>query len=348
MPKSEPTTTFYHHTTPINSAVEDDRLGYYLEANNRHKMKGSLSILLLLTITALFLLTACLATAAAAEEQKEPLQVVFAGFGRFGTHSLAAALTRLGYKTAHGTDIVSNLLGSHKALGKALMDRNVHHILEETSKLGYNATLECHAPFWQEIMMAKQQQPSNNDIYAKYIFMIREFDPWYKSMVAMRESLSPLYRYPLRYLPWANAVFQFSTTLAATAFRVDEATSVELVVNTKSETSRMIHQRAHQVFVQQALQITSSSKNALLFHIQTDGYQELCDFLEIRDCPTTEDEPFPHLGSSSSFQATYMVFLTMEMILYCLPLFLLWIVMRLVVGVGRRGGSANIKTTKTS
>jgi hypothetical protein len=189
--------------------------------------------------------------------------------------------------------------------------------------------------------------------------MIREFDPWYKSMVAMRESLAPLHRYPLRYLPWANAVFQSSTTLAATTFKVNEATSVELVGNTKSEMSRMIHQRAHQVFVQQALAITSSSspqqdeagrqttKKALLFHIKTDGYQELCDFLEIRDCPT-EDEPFPHLGSSSSFRATYMVFLTMEMILYCLPLFLLWMVMRLVVGVGRRGGAITQKTTKTS
>jgi hypothetical protein len=121
----------------------------------------------------------------------------------------------------------------------------------------------------------------------------------------------------------------------------------------------MIHQRAHQAFVQQALQMTSSSsspqqdeegrhnRNAHLFNIKTDGYQELCDFLEISDCPTI-DEPFPHLGSSSSFQATYMVFLTMEMILYCLPLFLLlWIVMRLVVGVGLRGSTTK-KTTKIS
>jgi hypothetical protein len=90
-----------------------------------------------------------LATSALYCRADEPIKFVFAGFGRSGTNSLAAALTKLGYNTCHGSHIVANLGGSHQALGRTILYFDVDDILAETSKLGYNATVECHSPFWQ-------------------------------------------------------------------------------------------------------------------------------------------------------------------------------------------------------
>jgi hypothetical protein len=39
------------------------------------------------------------------EEKQQKLQVVVAGFGRSESHSLAPALTRLGYKACHGSPL---------------------------------------------------------------------------------------------------------------------------------------------------------------------------------------------------------------------------------------------------
>jgi hypothetical protein len=187
-----------------------------------------------LIICVLLLVMSTLACAA-----DEPIQVVFAGFGRSGTHSLSAALTKLGYNACHGSDIVPNLMGSHEALGDAIMKYDVDEILEETSKLGYNATLECHSPFWEQIM---EKRPD-----AKYVFMIRDYDSWFESIVQLRLSLAPLHRYPLRLIPWANVLYKSSTCLAAYTFGHpgDDDIGRELVMKTRSESSRSYHKRGH-------------------------------------------------------------------------------------------------------
>jgi hypothetical protein len=116
---------------------------------------------------------------------------------------------------------------------------------------------------------------------AKYIFMIRDFDSWFQSMIGLRESLAPLHRYRLRLIPWANALYQFSTHLAACNFGHpgNDSFGHELVMRATGKSSRSYHKKGHAGFVKAALDVTAAKDNALLFNIKTGGYKQLCEFL---------------------------------------------------------------------
>lgn len=87
----------------------------------------------------------CFPVSSAAATKKEPLKVVYSGFGRSGTHSLRAALQRLGYHTCHGEDIGRDILyDANPELADAFINADFDAIVDETEKLGYNATLDIH------------------------------------------------------------------------------------------------------------------------------------------------------------------------------------------------------------
>jgi hypothetical protein len=267
--------------------------------------------------------------------QKEDIQVLFAGFGRSGSHSFAAAFQRLGYNACHGADIFGGIASSHKGLADAMMENNVDRVVDITENMGYNATLEFHAVFWRQIA---EKRPN-----AKLVFIIRDFPSWFTSMVTMRTAVSPINRYPLRVFPLFDVMTKLAFRLAAIDFgsRSSDAnyddddnnvqvTGEELVRNPTSEHSKRLHQQAHEQYVMDALEITTNHPDrAILFDLNQHGYQELCDFLQTPSCPLIpNDEPFPHLGSSAYICRLGLVFQTIEVALYLLAVLYVYLVLK--------------------
>jgi hypothetical protein len=267
--------------------------------------------------------------------QKESIQVLFAGFGRSGSHSLAAAFRRLGYNACHGRDLFRGITSSHKGLAHAMMENDIDRVLDITENMGYNATLEFHAVFWRQIA---EKRPN-----AKLVFIIRDFPSWFTSMFTMRTVVAPMNRYPLRFIPWCDEGAKLIFRLAAIDLggsssssdadddnNVLQVTGEELVRNPTSERSKKLHQQAHEQFLMNALEITTNHPDrAILFDLSQHGYQELCDFLQAPSCPLIPaDDPFPHLGSSADILRLGLVLQTLEVVLYLLAVLCVYLVLK--------------------
>lgn len=257
----------------------------------------------------------------------ERLQVVYAGFGRSGTHSLAAALKRLGYSACHGRDISINILGSHQSLAEAFIDHDVDAMIERTEELGYNATLEMHGMFWREIM---ERRPD-----AKVIFVIRDYDKWIASMMQVYWTMRPLFRYPLRFVSFFAAMAEFYASLWAYNLQVSRDDgwkhAMEPFDHEQVEKLRLAYDR----FVLDAGKVLSrGQKNTLLFQLGEQGYPVLCKFLEIpaADCP---DEEFPHIFSSQEVIVSGYLMRLQEVMVVILPLLATWVIYKLLASLWR-------------
>ena len=74
--------------------------------------------------------------------EEQPMRVIGAGFGRTGTESLCAALTRIGFKTYHGTKAVRH---GHLPQWNAWYDRGDPRIFGSLRAEGFNATTDFPA-----------------------------------------------------------------------------------------------------------------------------------------------------------------------------------------------------------
>lgn len=256
----------------------------------------------------------------------EALQVVYAGFGRSGTHSLAIALKRLGYAPCHGRDICMNLEGSHHALAQAFVDHHVPAIIRETEQLGYNATLEIHGTYWREIMSLRPN--------AKYIFVLREFEPWLASTLLVYRAMAPLFRYPLRIVPYYNSMAEFFAALWSHNLQVSREEGWEHAWNPQSETQIGKLKTTYYRHVADAKAVLSQGKhNTLLFRLDQ-GYAALCEFLEIplADCPS---DPFPHAYKAREVLVSWFLFRIQVILMIALPLLLTWLTFTVLSRVWR-------------
>mmetsp|Transcript_19342 Transcript_19342/g.29133 ORF Transcript_19342/g.29133 Transcript_19342/m.29133 type:complete len:282 (+) Transcript_19342:218-1063(+) len=241
------------------------------------------SFLNILTIAAMFLLTPCPIIAA------EPLKVIYAGFGRFGTTSLLEALTHLGYKATHGSIIGRDLTGLHANMGEALMKGDVTRLLEETSRLGYNATITSHNIYWREMMA---HTPN-----AKIIFMMRDFEPWFDSLSTMHGDLAPLFRYPLQALPFAQRIYRYTMALMIQTFEPRGYSRDEIQVmcdDPKGELSRKAYKEQYEEYIVDMTRILKDQPQRAFLFDKNEGYPQLCRILDIplKDCPS--EKVFPH------------------------------------------------------
>lgn len=265
----------------------------------------------------------------AAAADPEPLKVVFAGLGRSGSHSFAAALKELGYNPCHGSDVVTGIQsGSHERLAAAMVNGNVSAILGETSAMGYNATLEAHAVFWRDIYdRARRPNASEMTADAKFIFTIRDFDSWFESFVLMRKAVAPMNRYPLRV--FAERQRRWSASLTLRNFGIPESEATIRDVLLYPERRESDHRRGHTRYVDQALEITRTDpEGALLFDLKSHGYAELCEFLSVPRSSCPDDEPFPHVGRAQCIRRVGWVLRCIEVALYLLPVMAFGIVLR--------------------
>jgi hypothetical protein len=248
------------------------------------------------------------------------LKVVFCGLGRTGSHSLAESLTRLGYTPCHGSDIITNIVGSHKAMADGIQIGDLSGTLQETARLGYDATLEGHAGLCSELFRYRQTLAPD----VKFIFSVRDFEPWYDSMKDMRQAVKPLNRYPLRLIPMMEAQFQWSSQAAllfGDATGDERFTPKQFIEDLDHPVIKGYHQQLHQRNRDFSLEATANEpEHAFRLdyrELNERGYQPLCDFLGMDDCP---DESYPRLGSSNHFQTIRIGLLVFEALLYAILL----------------------------
>jgi hypothetical protein len=245
------------------------------------------------------------------------IKVVFAGFGRTGTHSLGAALERLGYRALHGEEISRNSVGTHQALAQAIIDQDVPEMLRTTSDMGYNATLEHHGMFWREI---RQILPPSDS--TKYIFILRDFDSWWESIVATIEPLIFLEWFPLNMIPLHEQLIQLLVSGTANELQVSqEVVRTKFFRNPNSTEHHQARLQAYDRYVKEAKEITSSDPaHNLLFDMEKNGfsYQILCQFLEIDAGKCPVNEPYPHISDRSEMTQIYYFVRVFEAIIYLL------------------------------
>ncbi|KAL7555395.1 hypothetical protein ACA910_017696 [Epithemia clementina (nom. ined.)] len=268
-------------------------------------------------------------------ELLETLQVVFCGFGRTGTHSLGAALDRLGYKSLHGEEISLNSLGTHQLLGEAIMARDVEALLTETARMGYNATLEQHAFFWRDIreFVLQRQQQHQMMMNVKFIFMIRDFEPWFESMVATYNTLAIMQRFPANLIPLHQRIVDILAVGISHELNVSTDTVRKLFAKGNSTQHYELRRRVYNQYVQDVHEImamSSGSDQVLLFNVR-EGYAPLCAFLKIEEskCPTPDLEPFPHLSDRAHMMAGYYFLRVLECTFYVLMAVAVWLLCKI-------------------
>ncbi|ACI65506.1 predicted protein [Phaeodactylum tricornutum CCAP 1055/1] len=238
-----------------------------------------------------------------------------AGFPRSGSHTLAYALESLGFRTCHGQEIGRNVLGTHGALASALQDNDIDAILRETSTLRCNATLELHAIFWQELADASPD--------TKFIVLLRDFDSWFDSVVAFLNGMAPLYRYPLRFVPFFSRNFDMATGLARYRDGMTYEGAVHYLQNPATEYHTNLLRASHSQFHELILERIAKEPERFLALSLTDGFPPLCDFLQIawEDCPKVD---FPRLGDRTAVRTVGRFLRILEISLYVLPILLLY------------------------
>ncbi|KAF7724900.1 hypothetical protein EC973_000559 [Apophysomyces ossiformis] len=103
-----------------------------------------------------------------------PLEVIGAGFGRTGTHSLRLALDMLGYKTHHMVVLLQDERKDPLLFLRAYENPQEEHNWDEAYE-GYTAAVDWPTASFVEPLMKKYPN-------AKVLLTVRDPDSWYRSV----------------------------------------------------------------------------------------------------------------------------------------------------------------------
>jgi hypothetical protein len=202
------------------------------------------------------------------------LQVIGAGFGRTGTHSLGLALEKLGFDPCYNIREVAKNVDHTKLWNNALDGKSIDwsHLFKD-----YRASVEWPGAFFYRVLV--QHFPK-----AKVILTLREPGLWYESA--------------------SNTIFE---GLELSAHNPDllkrESGSFyrRLILQSTFENQHNNREFAINVYkehIQQVSKIVPSEK-LLRFDVR-DGWEPLCDFLQ-KPIP---EEAFPWLNERTEFMAS--------------------------------------------
>ncbi|MEU1737521.1 sulfotransferase family protein [Streptosporangium sp. NPDC020145] len=210
------------------------------------------------------------------------LEIIGAGFGRTGSYSLQAALTRLGYGPCHHM----SSLGEDTALIRqwaAIADGDTPHWQQLLT--GYRSAVDWPvAAYWRDLLDAFPT--------AKVILTVRDPEHWYDSA---QESI---YRFMAPRHGSAALVSWLENRLSPSLRRRREICRQIIWEGTFSG---RFEDREHAIEVYQrhvtAVRQEVPPDRLLVFDVRQ-GWQPLCTFL----AADTPAEPFPHLNDRASFQ----------------------------------------------
>jgi len=214
------------------------------------------------------------------------MKVIFAGYSKCGTKTMAEALRILGYN-------VYDFMENYEYLGdkwmKVFKEGGTKDDFYEMYK-DVDAVTDMPAfYFWNQILEAFPD--------AKIVFCERPEDEWYASMLKQKESGEGFimrflgYMSPTNYRlnAWAMAMFKVVTGMQASMSLFGERPFNELLMKHSY--------RMHNAYVKKC-----APKDQLLEFNIKDGWKPLCEFLKV-SIPDTE---FPHKNKKGSITQELM------------------------------------------
>jgi len=227
----------------------------------------------------------------------EELKVVGVGFGRTGTYSLKLALEELGMPTLHTQHLyepqneaifemwTQDIFLPSLKQGKAQLGRPNLSIIPQQ---GYQATMDFPtALYWEQIL---EEYPN-----CKFILTTRQSeDVWFRSWESMTSSISTPAHIGGMFLTGVQRYSIYLRWLFAMVNRDDSYLTSTLPKTQQIPEQAKISYQEHNAKIRS----TIPPERLLEYSVQ-EGWQPLCDFLEISDCPTT---PFPKTNSARSVQ----------------------------------------------
>lgn len=257
------------------------------------------------------------ASASASSDDIAPtkLQIILAGFPRCGSSSLKMALERLSYAACHGSEA-----WAQPRMMRAYMFHNAAGVVEETERLGYNATLELVFPLWEEMYALRPD--------AKVILLTRDAQAWVASMARIQALAQTMFRWPHRlYMDWQHRIIDHY--LAFFTGDVDGCVIGDSC-DADSPRFRQLLLDARERYIARVREVVPAG-NWLELNLDAGyGYAELCAFLGIApgDCP---DEPYPRANARADLDHTRHTLLVLEGGVYlglCVLVILFWVCCR--------------------
>jgi len=231
------------------------------------------------------------------QELKESgeLKVIGVGYGRTGTYSLALALEALGFPTLHTQHLYENdeifemwtneiflpsIEGKKAELGYPDLDLVAAH--------GFQATTDLPMAFYFD--QIRERFPN-----CKFILTTREnSEVWFRSWDVLTKSITQPARYASGvvtnvqkisfYLRWLFALINKDNEYLTTPFPLPDQDKQKAIASYEDHNRRVRE---------------TIPKDLLLEYNVKQGWEPLCNFLEIKRCPTI---PFPKSNSARSVQ----------------------------------------------
>jgi hypothetical protein len=202
------------------------------------------------------------------------LQVIGAGFGRTGTHSLAAALDKLGLGPCYTILEIGHNAGHREIWNDALEGRPVDWM---ALYQGYHSAVE-----WPTVSFLPRLLPQFPE--AKVILTVRDPDSWYESAAAtIFPGLEASAQHPDPEIRARSGLIRrliLEQTFSGKYW--DKSSAIQIYQDHIREVEKLV------------------PSNRLLHYQAAEGWRSLCAFLEVAE----PYEPFPRQNERASFLAS--------------------------------------------
>lgn len=247
---------------------------------------------------------------------KPTLKVVGVGYGRTGTYSLTLALDQLGFPTIHTQHLYENheifSMWTNEVFLPSIQNKNAtmgNPDFDLIASQGYVGTADLPmALYFEEISILYPE--------CKFILTTREnSEVWFRSWNILSKSIEQ----PTRYGTWLSTVRKLGSYirwLFSVVNKDNSFLSAPFPLPDQIKKSAIESYEEHNRRVREVI-----PSHRLLEYNVKQGWQPLCDFLEVQNCPT---EPFPKSNSARAVQIqaiSSLIFPLTIIIMVIFPLF---------------------------
>jgi len=226
------------------------------------------------------------------------LKVVGVGYGRTGTSSLALALDALGFPTLHTQHLYEN-----DAIFNHLVKDIFHNSIKKNETImgqpdydllldaGFTATMDL--PFALYYSQIHELYPD-----CKFILTVREnSNIWFKSWNVMTSSITRPAMYTSFIFTHVKKLEWYMRWLFSVVNQDTRYLNHPFPLPPQNKSRSIASYERHN----QHIRDTIPSTHLLEYNVR-EGWEPLCKFLEIEDCPSQQGVPFPKTNSSRAVQ----------------------------------------------
>jgi len=227
------------------------------------------------------------------------LRVIGVGYGRTGTYSLALALDELGFPTLHTqhlyenqkifTHFVENIFYKSIQQDEVITPAMYTPDFDLLLKGGFTATMDL--PFALYYEQIHEKYPD-----CKFILTVREnSEVWFRSWDVLTKSITQPAQYGSFFFTHVNRLNYYMRWLFSIVNSDKKYLNAPFPLPPQSEEKAISSYESHNERVRN----TIPSSHLLEYDVR-EGWEPLCQFLEISkaDCPSTQGIPFPKSNSA--------------------------------------------------